>query len=683
MPVSVSSQSDLQLRTETLRHLRIPVWLFDVEALRFVWANDQALMLWNAGSLEELKSRDLHSDISNAVGTRLKQYVRDLSVDDRTIEEHWTLFPKGDPQSYECIINRFILSDGQVLLQVHALKPFRESDVDTLYRSNALLHTSVLVSVYDARGFRVYSNPMAREVLGGTNRVLSEHFVDTDLGARLCSQLTVSKSESIEAQVHTRHGSAWHSLTLEVCPDPISGASTVLVSETDISERRRAEERVHELAYTDTLTGLLNRASFHDRVDEAIAEHDESGRAFGILFLDLDRFKLINDSLGHSMGDQLLEAVARRLIESVSKETTVARVGGDEFMMLMPECSDGTVSVAVADQIVEAMRRPFDIDEQRLSVTPSIGISSFPEQGLNLSSLMRNADLAMYAAKADGGGRRLFEQRMADDSNVRLQTENDLRAALAHDQIRAHYQPKIDVATGAVTGMEALCRWHHPVRGMIPPLDFVGIAEESDLISELTRKMLRYALEQQCLWQAQGHTISIAVNISPRDFRSGKIVEMIEEALLQTGCDPEYVELEITESTLMAEGQLIQQMLTRIKALGVKLSIDDFGVGYSNLRYLQKFPLDSLKIDRSFTIDPEHAALLKLIVDMGKMLSLTLVAEGVESGEQMAWLTELGCDQVQGYWFSRPMDSEAATEFLETHKPWVDTQSRLTGLIDG
>jgi EAL domain-containing protein (putative c-di-GMP-specific phosphodiesterase class I) len=279
--------------------------------------------------------------------------------------------------------------------------------------------------------------------------------------------------------------------------------------------------------------------------------------------------------------------------------------------------------------------------------------------------------MAMYAAKAAGGGFKVFSSSMNTNVRERLRIENDLRAALKERQLEVHYQPKVETRHGRVIGMEALVRWQHPVRGMIPPLDFIGVAEETGMITQITEYVLHAAMRQQCAWQVQGHDLSVAINISPREFRSGDIALLVQQALEKTGCDPAQVELEITESMLMADSDSVQSTLGSMKQLGVKLSIDDFGTGYSNLVYLQNFPLDSLKVDRAFLASNDRLAVLEMIIGMGKMLSLSVVAEGVETVEQLDWLLEHDCDEMQGFLFSRPVDAEAATAYLASHEAWL------------
>ena len=669
----MNSENELHRQTVHLESLEIPIWVFDVDALTFIWANSAGLVLWNSPKLAELCSRDMSLGITPAMRARLFQYCEDLECNRKKISEHWTFYPDGQPQTYECFITRFNNNENKAWLLVHAPKMDAGLDVETLYRANALLHTSVPVSLYNSNGLCVYANPAARAMLGEQQHRLADRFCDPIEWEKLQKKLNRGRLVTTEARVLVQTGQAWHRLTLEMCPDPVSGDRSVLVSEFDVTERREAQARVRQMAYTDALTGLHNRTFLLMRLTECIASAKLAGGRLAILFIDLDRFKVINDSLGHAVGDSLLSAVSRRLEEVVNSGTLVARLGGDEFTVLIPSFTEEQEVLAVADKIVSKMECPLLVDGYELLVTPSIGISIFPNHGSEQSSLMQHADLAMYEAKANGGGRQIFDYSMNTDTKERLLLEGDLRTSLQTNELEVHYQPKVHTKTGEVVGMEALIRWNHPSRGMVPPLDFIGVAEETGMISQITKFVLWNAMRQQKYWQNNGHTICVAINISPREFRSGDVSLVVEQALLETGCDPKYVELEITESMLMADSEMVQDTLNSIKALGVRLSIDDFGTGYSNLAYLQKFPIDCLKIDRSFLAERDRRGLLEMIIGIGKVLSLTVVAEGVETEEQLKWLTDHDCDEVQGFLFSAPLAADAATHYLKSHGDWRTT----------
>jgi diguanylate cyclase (GGDEF)-like protein len=432
----------------------------------------------------------------------------------------------------------------------------------------------------------------------------------------------------------------------------------------DITARKRSEERIQELAYQDALTGLPNRRLFSDRLNVAVAQARRHEERLAVLFLDLDRFKLVNDSLGHSVGDELIRAVAQRLRSSVREGDTVARLGGDEFTLLLPGLAEAVDAAKVADKVLESLRLPFELDGRELFVTASIGISLFPDDGEATEALVKNADAAMYRAKERGrDGYELYRPAMTAAAVERLALEGHLRRALAHGELSLHYQPILDLATGRVHALEALLRWIHPTLGPVVPADFVPLAEATGLIHPLGRWVLRAACEQARAWQAGGQEgVGVAVNLSARQFQQPDLIAQVRAALESSGLPAPLLELEITESGAMESAESAGRTLRELKSLGVRLSIDDFGTGYSSLSYLRGFPIDTLKIDRSFVrdvnADSDDAAIVATVIAMAHALKLRVVAEGVETREQLAFLAARGCDRIQGHLASPPVPAE-------------------------
>jgi diguanylate cyclase (GGDEF)-like protein/PAS domain S-box-containing protein len=438
----------------------------------------------------------------------------------------------------------------------------------------------------------------------------------------------------------------------------------------DITALRKTEEQIAHQAYHDPLTGLPNRLLFNDRLKMAMASAHRKGQRLALLFLDLDNFKNINDSLGHAVGDLLLQAVAKRLVRWVRAEDTVARLGGDEFILLLPGIEDTDFAVHAAQRIQESLRTPFRIREHELHVTASVGVTFFPDDGRDLDTLVRNADLAMYRAKDHGRDQySLFTPAMNQRMLERMALESDLRKALERDELLVHYQPKVDLTTGRMTGLEALVRWQRPRQGLVMPDQFISLAEETGLIVPLGAWVLRAACTQTKKWHDQGFAgLVVSVNLSPRQFREKDLVSMTESILAETGLPAGCLELEITENVVMhSVGEAIDT-LERLSALGIRLSLDDFGRGYSSLYYLKRFPMNALKIDRSFVADivtsQNDAAIVDTIISMGRSLNLMVIAEGVETKEQLAMLKQHKCDQMQGYLFSRPVPAEEITDLL-------------------
>lgn len=439
----------------------------------------------------------------------------------------------------------------------------------------------------------------------------------------------------------------------------------------DITEQKLAEQRLNHLAYHDDLTGLPNRALFHDRLTQAMAVSGRHNELAGIMIMDLDRFKDINDTLGHAVGNKLLQAVASRLKHSLRESDTVARLGGDEFAIALIDAEVAEDIAQIARKLIDTFAQPFLIDDHELYVTCSIGITLYPVDDKNIPSLLRNADSAMYLAKESGRNCfRFYSAALTARAERRLAMETELRHALERGEFQLHYQPQIEIATGRVAGLEALLRWRHPEKGTVPPSEFIPIAEDSGIIVPLGEWVLRTAFLQAKAWRDQGlPETCIAINLSARQFRQGQVVPLTMKLLDETGLPPRCIEFEITESLFIEEGNSeIATMLNGLRALGISLSIDDFGTGYSSLSYLKRFPIDKLKIDQSFvrgiTTAPEDASLVKAIIAMAHSLNLKTIAEGAETESQYQFLRRHHCDVVQGFFCSHPLPVEEATALM-------------------
>jgi diguanylate cyclase (GGDEF)-like protein/PAS domain S-box-containing protein len=439
----------------------------------------------------------------------------------------------------------------------------------------------------------------------------------------------------------------------------------------DITERKRAEEQVKHLAFHDPLTNLPNRLLFNDRLTLAVAQAHRHNQRLAVLFLDLDRFKVINDSLGHSVGDELLRQVAERIQEYVREGDTVARLGGDEFTLLVPGITAEEDAAKIAKKVCDAIHDPFWIDGRELFVTTSLGVAVYPSDGHDAETLVRNADSAMYRAKEQGRDNyQLYTPAMNAKAIERLSLESQLRQAVANDELELHFQPFIDLNTAEVLGAEALLRWRHPELGLIPPGEFIPIAELSGLIVPIGEWVLRTACAEARKWHASGFSkLTVSVNLSSRQFQQADLVSQVTSALAETGLEPDKLDLEITETNAMQNAEHSINTLWGLKKQGVRISMDDFGTGYSSLNYLKRFPIDRIKLDQSFVRDlPEDkddAAIAMAVIAMGRSLELVVIAEGVETEEQLAFLKDRQCDQLQGFLFSRPLPPEAFESFLE------------------
>jgi diguanylate cyclase (GGDEF)-like protein/PAS domain S-box-containing protein len=445
-----------------------------------------------------------------------------------------------------------------------------------------------------------------------------------------------------------------------------------LILAHDVTERHALQERLAYQAFHDDLTGLPNRALLRDRIEHALASGCRDGSRVAVLFLDLDGFKVVNDSLGHAAGDELLAAVAARLQTCVRPGDSVARLGGDEFAVLLVEDRDDRAADVVASRALEAFRAPFDLDGRQVVVSASIGIATGSPVDATADTLLRDADAAMYAAKWSGSARaQRFEPSMHARALERLELSGDLRLALGRDELVVHYQPVVDLGTGEVEGIEALIRWDHPTRGLVPPISFVPLAEELGLIIPIGRWVLETACRQAARWIETGVLapgVAVCVNVSARQLHDDALVQHVADALAVSGLDPASLVLEITETALVQDVEVASVRLAALKALGVRVAIDDFGAGYSSLDYLRRFPVDVLKIDKSFVdgvaTGEQGRALVQAIVDLGTSLRLLLVAEGIEEEDQLAELQATGCTSGQGYLFARPADAASLEAVL-------------------
>jgi diguanylate cyclase (GGDEF)-like protein/PAS domain S-box-containing protein len=514
------------------------------------------------------------------------------------------------------------------------------------------------------------------EELLTTNFQTLTHPADLDAVVVTLSEVSESKLSSCQVEkryLHKLGHSVWVLLSASKIHDKQAKEGQLIFQIQDVTDRKRAEQQLLYDAFHDALTGLANRALFTDHLKLAIARAQrQTERQFAVLFLDLDRFKVINDSLGHMVGDQLLVGIARRLESCLRPGDTVARLGGDEFTILLEDLSDEAEAVEVADRLQRTLAMPFNLGGHQVFSTASIGITLSSIGYERSEDCLRDADTAMYRAKQHGKARHeLFDASMHARAMKLLQVESDLRRAVEHHELVVYYQPIMSLETGRVRGFEALVRWQHPQQGLISPADFIPVAEETGLIVPLGQWVLGEACRQARIWQDQFPSdppLTISVNISAKQFAQPGLIEQVEQVLRETGLEPHSLQLELTESVVMESIETATDLLHRLRALGVALSIDDFGTGYSSLNYLHNFPLDTLKIDRSFVNqmvgNNENNEIVQTIVTLARSLGMNVVAEGIETETQLASLQALECEGGQGYLFAKPMPTKAAEAFL-------------------
>jgi len=642
---------------------------------RFITANTTLARMLGFDSVEELLQRSLADDI----------YIDREQRDD--------LIRRFEPRGYasDCEL-QWRRKDGSpmwVQLNAHAIKSAKGTlyfegfvyDITERKRAEEMLRTQSAAMTASMDGIAIVNERLEFTYLNDALAKLyafpSPHHM---LGLPLLDLFDPADAERISnfilPVVHQRGrwrgemtGKRGDGITFpqEISLTAIDGGGVVIVVR-DVTERTYAEEQIKHLAYHDALTGLPNRLLFKDRLTVALSHAQREHTRLAVLFLDLDRFKVINDSLGHNIGDQLLQAVAARVQSCVRESDTVARLGGDEFTIMIPSLVRSEDAAPVAQKILEAVRYPFHLDGREFYITTSIGISLYPEDGMDAETLIKNADTAMYQAKEQGRDNyQLFNAYINAKALQRIALEHGLRRALLNDEMKVHYQPIFDFRAGKIVGMEALLRWTHPDMGPIPPSVFIPLAESTGLMSPIGQWVLRTACRQAKEWHDQGfRNLSLAVNLSVTQLQQPDLVARVREVLEETGLPPRLLELEITESSAMQSPEASVRTLYDLKKLGIRISLDDFGTGHSSLSYLKRFPIDTLKIDQSFVrdinSDPDTAAIVTAIIAMAHSLRLKVIAEGVEFSEQASFLKHYSCDQMQGYLIKAPVGAE---EFFE------------------
>lgn len=553
--------------------------------------------------------------------------------------------------------------EEQLLLAAKVFESSNESILITDVNNNIVVANSAFLNM---TGYTM------EEIRGRNPRFLSSGDHDAKFYRDMWHSINTTGSWQGEILDHTKQGLRFFQhLAITSIRNSDGDLTHHIAISSDITERKEYDKNIHFLAYYDVLTGLPNRSLLRDRLGQLIATAHRDHMTFALLFLDLDRFKYINDSMGHSVGDKLLQSVAQRLQECVREGDTVARIGGDEFIILLREVDAQGVSL-VSDKILKSLATPFNLNGQIISTYASVGIALYPEHATDIDVLMKNADAAMYHAKENGRNNyKFFTPEMNFRANKLFSMEKDLRTALDQDQFTLVYQPQVDLTTGLICGAEALIRWKHPDNGNVPPAEFIPVAEETGQIVAIGEWVLRTACWRFAQWQKKGmRPFPIAVNLSIRQLRQPNLAEVIENILKETGLNPQLLELEITEGIMMGDTKAAMTFLTRMHELGIQMSIDDFGTGFSSLSYLKNLPVNKLKVDQSFVRDIEtdqsDAAIVRSIISLGHRLDLKVIAEGVENIAQLDFLRIRGCDEVQGYYFSRPLGAEDFLKFVNS-----------------
>lgn len=593
--------------------------------------------------------------------------VKNRSKDGKSYWVNTTIVPllnnKGIPYQYIAIRSDITArKEAEQSLEIALKNDFRQTVKN--------LQNAIFKYTYDDEGkilFTLMEGKIA-QVLGITAEKINMRKVEYSFSKKELTRIVRNLTKGLEGKA-VQFELYLHGYTFLVYLSPISVDGEVVEvvgTAIDISERKEAEKLVEHMAFFDHLTGLPNRRLFQKKVKEEIAQALEDNTQFAIMFIDLDRFKNVNDSMGHPIGDQLLIAVGQRLLKSVRKNDFVARYGGDEYVILLPSCQQSEADT-IAARILDELEYPLTFQNIDLFVTSSIGISIFPEDGHDYEALTANADSAMYLAKEKGKNNyQFFTEDLRRDIIEKMTLERELRHALIKNQFLLYYQPQIDLKTGQMTGLEALIRWHHPSKGIISPTDFIPIAEETGLIVPIGQWVLETACAQIKKWQeAHFPQLQISINVSFVQFMQTNFAKLVEETLVKTGLQPHYLNLEITES-MTSDALNCQTTLYQLRKIGINISIDDFGTGFSSLSYISNFPITHLKIDQVFVqgTSTSNKAIVKTIISLAKNLNLKVIAEGVETVDQARFLKDLDCDEVQGYYYFRPLPEEQVTALL-------------------
>jgi diguanylate cyclase (GGDEF)-like protein/PAS domain S-box-containing protein len=651
-----------------------------------IYDREGRVQLWNPAS-ETLYGYSAHEMLGKRIQDTLLP-AEDVPAFEAEVEHMCTSGLAAPPREWTVVnrdgSRRYVYSTMFPLPQMRKGVAFCCMDVDITERKRAeeilaeseeryrlmAENSTDMISRHTPEGVYLYASPACRTLLGyepqelaGRQALSLFHPADVE---RIRGGLPRVFGNDLTStyRIQRKDGSyAWFETTSRTVLSPSTGeVQEIIAVSRDITERKHAEEQVAYQAYHDALTGLPNRMLFNDRLTLAIANAHRGRHPLAVAFLDLDHFKRINDTLGHSLGDRLLQSVAARVTGCLREGDTVARLGGDEFTLILHDISQGDDAAKIAQKILEAIAAPFEVDGHRLYVTTSVGISLYPEDGTDAETLLKNADTAMYRAKESGRNNyQLCAPAMTSRALERLSLENSLRRALERHEFTVFYQPVREVRGHRFTAVEALVRWRHPERGLIGPGEFIPVAEESRLILPLGEWVLREACRQAQDWHTSGLPgLRVAVNLSARQFQQQGLVETVERVLAETSFPASCLELEITESIAMNNLEVTHVILRSLRELGVKISIDDFGTGHSSLGYLKRFPIDALKIDQTFvqdvTTDPHDAAIVAAVISLGHSLGLRVVAEGVETVEQLSYLQNEGCDEMQGFLLSQPLE---------------------------
>lgn len=642
---------------------RFPVWVFDTDNSCVCWANEKALVLWNAQTVPELAKRSMANDMSTSVRDRLAQFQCDFWRG-ATFDEMWTLYPGGEPTPMICRFRGIILDDGRMGMLCEA-EAIEGNSGELVQSAQALLYTSAFVSIYLEDGSSIYMNPAARRIYHTLFPKLQDRLANATVAERLLTLQEGHSEGRFNAEVLTVQGVRIHEMDARITFDSATGKRAVIITEIDVTEREKAKKQTAYLAEHDSLTGLKNRSFVETAVEGMIKADVDGEEIFALYFMDLDRFKYVNDTLGHKAGDDLLHQISQRLLKVVPQGSLVSRFGGDEFLVVVKGQSSARDIRQVGRKILSVFNQPFQVAEQQLRVRTSLGVSRFPADAKHFDELLQCADLALYASKERGAQQLcMFRPALAARSIAFQQIDSELSKALDADELMLYFQPRVTLESKKIVGVEALLRWRRADGTMVPPDQFIPIAESTGLINKIGLWVLRVAAKRQMELKAAGYEINFSVNVSAKQFNDPNLVPLLRKLTAMPGFDPKRFELEITETLLVDDNVPMKRTLSQIIQMGFGFSIDDFGTAYSNMAALKNYPIDCIKIDRSLVNADEYQTLTLGVITLGRSLGVKIVAEGVETEVQREWLAKNGCQEFQGWLFSKALPFDDLAKML-------------------
>ena len=645
------------------RRLEAPIWVYDIDNCCVHAANAAAVEFWQAPDEATLLARDLGSDMTPTVASRLRQYQKDFDESQSRFNELWTIYPNGVPTSAKVVFSGCTLDDGRTAMLCEVVTGAERENPETLRCVEALLHTDVMISLYAEDGQPLYMNPAARKAIKAAGQTFSETFASTEEYMSFMFELDHKSVHRRVVKSRTAQGIAWHDVSVKRCADAATGRPSMLVTAIDVSELKNARDQARFLADRDVLTGCFNRSFLQQHM--TLLSKQSNSRCAAVYF-DIDHFKQLNDQFGHELGDAVLKEISERARGVLRDDDLLVRLGGDEFVVIFHETQMQLGHAPELDRLRRAIAAPIFYDVHRLDVTVSLGAAVFHPSETDYAKVLREADMALYKSKFDGRNRwTIYTPSLGLEAEKQRALENEIKIAIEKNQFALHYQPRVDLATGKIVSAEALVRWNHPTRGLILPDEFIPKCEETGMILELGQIVLHAGCEQAIKAHAEGWGVDFSINISPRQFEDSRLMDSLEHFAARSDFPKGRIELEITENVLIGDLSEIEQKLGQISQMGYAIAVDDFGTGYSNLSYISKFPINCLKIDRSFVQQlPEAGPIISLILTLAQQIGAKTVAEGVESESDAHWLLENACDQAQGFFFAKPLPLSAFKEML-------------------